>query len=270
MNAKVEEVDLMAAAEAGMQEEPKQEQVIEPDWTTEQAAEAEAMGWIPPERSGKLPEGKSFVGPVEYMKRNPLYSKVKELESGLSRLNEHYQKVSEVEHEKAKKAYEDRIAELEAQKIEALDNAEHAKVVEIDKELRSTKEPEAEKQQDSSDFQEWVKENDWYENDSFLRIEATKVGEILYSDKLYGKPLLNAVKEHLKQAYPDKFKNPERDKPSPVEGASARPTGGSKKATEKDLTADERTIYRNFKNLGVFKEEGSVQKYIDEVIALRD
>ncbi|MDY6959498.1 MAG: hypothetical protein SVK08_10110, partial [Halobacteriota archaeon] len=80
MNAKVEDVDLVAAVEGGDKgEEQAEAQVneVEVTWSPEEASEAEAMGWIPPERAKKLPEGKEYVGPVEYMERNPLYRQMK-------------------------------------------------------------------------------------------------------------------------------------------------------------------------------------------------
>jgi len=266
MNAKVEDVDLVAAVEDGVKDEITQD--VKVTWTPEEASEAEAMGWIPPERAKKLPEGKEYVGPVEYMERNPLYRQMKELKSSFAQLNSHYQKVSEVEHKKAEKEFNEKIASLKAEKVKALDEADHSRVVEIDEEIRTTEKPTEEKA-DNTVFNEWVKENKWYEDDSFLRVEATKVGEILYSDKLYGAELLDAVKDHLKQAYPDKFSNPAREKPSAVEGGTTKPTR-SKKATVESLTADERTIYNNFERMGVFSDEGSAEKYIKEVIALRD
>ena len=272
MNAKVDDVDLKAAVEEGLQEPQSVENDIEITWTPEEAAEAEAMGWIPPERSQKLPEGKSYVGPVEYMKRNPLYSKVKQLETGLNQLNAHYQNVSKLEREKAQKEFQDRLNQLEAEKIEALDAADHKRVVEIDKEIRSTElsEKKEEAQAEDPAFTAWKAENQWYENDKFLQVEADIVGERLFSKDLVGIPLFEAVKEHLKQAYPDKFKNPNREKPSAVEGGSARPTSKGKTPTEADLTADEMAIYKNFERMGLFNEKGSAQKYLNEVIALRD
>ena len=271
MNAKVEDVDLKAAVEEGLEPAPIENE-IEITWSPEEAEEAEAMGWIPPERSKKLPEGKSYVGPVEYMKRNPLYNKVKQLETGLNQLNTHYQNVSKLEREKVQKEFQDKLEKLEAEKIEALDAADHKRVVEIDKEIRSAEKSGKQEEAKTEDpaFTEWKSKNDWYENDKFLQIEADIVGERLYSKDLVGIPLFEAVKEHLKQAYPDKFKNPNREKPSAVEEGSARPVKKNGSAAESDLTADEMTIYKNFKNMGVFKEEGSAQKYLNEVIALRD
>jgi len=273
------EVDLKADVEAGLEaaleneggSEIAEEVITEvvQDWSDEEAAEAEAMGWIPPERAGKLPEGKKFKGPQEYMQANPLYRKMKEMENSFNQLNSHYQKVSETEHKKAAQQYEATIAQLKAEKVQALDEADHTKVVEIDEQIRTTEKPVEEKPVDNT-FQEWVSENDWYEKDDFLRIEAEKTGQAMYSDKLYGKPLLEAVKAHLKEAYPQKFGNPKRQKPAAVDSGNAAPKSSGSKVSVKDLTQDERTVYENFKRMNVFKTDAEAKKYLAEVVELRD
>jgi len=255
MNAQVDEVNLVADVEAGNKPDEVKDDVkveIKESYTPEQLEEAEAMGYIPPERAGKLPEGKKFLGPVEFMERNPLYKQMKDLQVSFGQLNSHYQKVSEIEHKKAEKEFETKLADLKTQKVDALDNADHARVVEIDEEIRTAEKP-VEVKPDNSDFDKWVGENKWYKDDQFLRVEATKVGEILYSDKLFGTALLDAVKDHLKQAHPEKFKNPAREKASSVEGGSQRSVQPVKSSSTKDLTADERTIFTNFKSSGLFK-----------------
>jgi len=265
-----EAVDLRAAVEAGEPEAKPDVVEVKQDWSAEEAQEAEAMGWIPPERAKKLPEGKSYVGPKEFMERNPLYRQMKDLKTSFGQLEGHYQKVAEKNQKEEKAAYEAKIEALESEKITALDEANHKRVGEIDKELRTTEKPVEQKNTDST-LKDWVSDgNDWYEKDSFLQLEADLIGERLYSDTLYGKDLLNEVKGHLKQKYPEKFSNPNRERPSAVEGSTNAPGPKSKTTSAKDLTKDEKAVFSNFKNMGVFSAEGSEQKYLNEVIALRD
>lgn len=256
----IDDVDLKAAVEAG-EKEPK----IEVTWTPEQLEEAKAMGYNDdPER---LPEGKKFVGPVDYMERNPLYKKVKAMESTLSSVMAHNEKVNASNLKKAEADYKTQIDSLMAEKVQALDDDDHKKVVAIDEEIRTTEKPE--KQVDNTILQDWVKDNPWYDDDSFLKVEATRIGEILYSETLFGRPLLDAVKEHLKQAHPDRFKNPNRKKPASVEGGGNGNAPSVDKASAKDLTAEETVQYRNWKNMGIFKEKGAEQKYLNDVIEMR-
>ena len=267
-----EDVDLRALVEAGEEAEDVTPEVngVEITWTPEEQEEAEAMGYIPPERAGKLPEGKKFLTPKEYMERNPLYGKMKKLESSMDHLNDHYQKVAKMEREKAEKEFEQRLATLRAEKIEALDNADHARVVEIDDEIMATEKPSEQKQDDiSPEFKEWVEDNKWFEENEFLQVEANLVGEQLAGTGLRGKSLLNKVKEHLKKKYPSEFSNPNREKPSPVEGGSRKPAK-SKDVSLSDLTADEMKIFNNFNMRDVLKTDENIKKYVKETIALRD
>ena len=276
------EVDLKADVEAGLEaaleneggSEIAEEVITEvvQDWSDEEAAEAEAMGWIPPERAGKLPEGKKFKGPQEYMQANPLYRKMKEMESTMGQLNSHYQKVSETEQKKAAQQYEATIAQLKADKVQALDEANHTKVVEIDEQIRTTEKPVEEKTVNGEAIiADWVNNgNEWYEKDSFLKVEAEKTAQAMYSDKLYGIPLLDAVKDHLKEAYPQRFGNPNRQKAAAVDSGNAAPKSSGSKVSVKDLTRDERDVYENFKRMNVFKTDAEVKKYLAEVIESRD
>ena len=260
-----------AGIEAGIEAEKEVTNEVEVTWSEEEAQEAESMGWIPPEKSKKLPEGKAYVGPKEFMERNPLYKQMKELQTNFSQLNSHYQKVAEIEQKKAEKEFEGKIQALKAEKVRALDEADHSRVVEIDEEIRTTEKPE-QQQADTSILDGWVANgNKWYEDDSFLRVEADMLGERLYSDTLYGKELLETVKAHLTEKFPNKFSNPNREKPQAVEGGSTRSAPKSKTSKVSDLTADEKTIYDNFSRVkGFFPDEKSKQKYIDDVIAVRD
>ncbi len=267
------EVDLKAAVEEGETPEPEIEEVEAPNYTVEQLEEAKAMGYR--DDRDKLPEGKKFVGPVEYMERNPLYKKLKVLEGNFSQLNTHYQKVSEMEFKKAEKEFESKLKTLKAEKVTALDDADHKRVVEIDEEIRATEKPVEAKAGNSQEFESWIKDNDWFNTNKFLQVQAQIVGERLSYD-MQGKELLDAVKDHLKRAHPEEFTNSNRSKAAAVEsGSNVRKLNG-KKPSSKDLTADEATVYKNFKRMGTFtgktedESRSMEQKYFEEVIATRE
>lgn len=262
-----ENVDLKAAVEEGIKEAPTDD--VEVTWTQGEADEAEAMGWIPPDRSKRLPEGKKFLAPTEYMERNPLYRQMKDLKGSFDQLNSHYQKVTEVERVKAEKSAQKQIETLMAEKVKALDDDDHTRVVEIDEKIRKTEKPE-EVQQEDPLFTKWKSENSWYDGDRFLTTEADLIGRQLMSPNLVGIDLFDAVKEHLQQKYPEKFSNKKRERASSVESGSNYSSPKSKSVTEKDLSSDERIVFNNFKRMGTFAVEGSEQKYLTDVIAVRD
>lgn len=245
-------------------EETTDETTVENPWTPEQAAEAESIGWIPPERSQKMPEGKKFLGPQEFMERNPLYKQMQELKTNFNELNSHYQKVAVSEREKATKEFEGKIKDLESEKLVALDEADHARVIAIDKELRQTEAPK-----EDVYFDNWIKGNSWYNEDKFLSVEADKVAEIYGGKGIQGEELYNAVTDHIKQLYPAKFENKKRTEPSLVEsGGNKPPSKPSLSATS--FTSDEKIVYNNFKRMGIFDKKGSEAEYIKQVLELRE
>ena len=271
MSAKAEEVDLTAAVESGQKAEEgstiEAEKQIEPQWSESEALEAEAMGWIPPERAGKLPEGKKFIEPKEYMERNPLYKKMKNLESTMESLNSHHQRVLENDRKQSEKKYQDEISQLKLQKVEAIKEGDGERVVQIEDAIEKTEKPQPE-----SDpvFDKWAESNEWYTTDKFLAVEADKVAQGYLSQGLRGIELLNTMSEHMKELYPKKFE-PEKARPAAVEGdtnGGKRPS--SKGATEKSLTADEREVFKNFERMNVFADDKAKTAYFKDVIELRE
>lgn len=259
-----EAVDLRADVEAGEPEATPE--VVEDPWTSEEAAEASTMGWN--DNRDRVPEGKKFVGPVEYMERNPLFKKLKSMESTLSSVMAHNSKVNASNLAKQKQEYEGTITSLKAEKVKALDEGEHQRVVEIDEEIRTTEKPVEDKPEDHPAFNGWLDDNKWFKNDRSLRMKANEIGEKFAQEGLEGMELFGAVSDYIKQEYPDKFRNTNRDKPSAVEGGSNR--GGSKKtSSKKDLTAEENTVFANWKRNGIFADKEAEQQYINEVIENR-
>jgi hypothetical protein len=273
MNAKVEDVDLHAAVEAGQSSEEGttiegESKEVTPEWSEAEALEAEAMGWIPPERAGKLPEGKKFVAPKEYMERNPLYTKMKNLESTMESLNSHHQRVLENDRKKAEKKYQEDITQLKAEKVEAIKEGDGERVVQIEDAIEQTEKPES-----ATDpiFDTWVKNNDWYTKDSFLSVEADMVAEKYLAKGLRGRELLDAMTTHVKSLHKDKFEPESRARPAAVEGDTRGAKRSTNKSyTEKDLLPDEREVFKNFERMNIFGDEKAKTAYFKDVIGLRE
>jgi len=194
----------------------------------------------------------------------------KKLKSSFEQLTSHYEKVRASDLKKSEAEYQQRIEQLKADKVTALDEGDNSRVVEIDEQIRTTVKPTEEAVPSNPEFDSWLSDNDWYNNSTFLQIEADKVGEFYYGKGLRGKKLFDAIGEHVQELHPDKFENKNRSKPASVEGGSngsSKPSNG--KVTEKDLTQNEREVYRNFKANGVFKNDDDVQTYFRQVMEIR-
>jgi len=242
---------------------------------TEQKAMDE--GWIPPDRFDKAEKDGKFKTAEEYLEYGSFFKKIstqnkeiQELRSTVSGITEHQKKVTQMELDNQKQQYEQTIADLKVQKVQALDEGNHEQVVDIDEKIRTTPQP-TDPKPDNSIWDGWVKENQWYSDDKFLQREATSIGEQIAKDEgLFGRELFDEVSSHIKQKYPSKFDNANRQNPATVEGGSNLPANSSKIASDKDLTPDERTVYKKWDRQGVFKDDDARKKYFAEVISVRD
>ena len=113
-------------------------------------------------------------------------------------------------------------------------------------------------------FVQWQQQNEWYISDKELREFADTVG-MGYAQRNPGvdpEDVLNYVTKQVKQAFKDKFVNPNRNKPSTVEGNTS-PNVKTKGSIE--LTDEERKVMNTFVRQNVMTKE----EYIEQVKAMR-
>ena len=241
-----EELEKKESKEPEKQEE--EEVVAKPDYEEQ----AKVKGWRPEEEyEGDTP----WVDAKEFMGRQPLFDaihklnkKSKDQAATIDNLVDHNRTLKETTRKEV-------LAELKAQKVEALENDDHKAVVEIDDKIDDVKREAVEEKAApklSEAYTDFVAENAWYENDSALKKTATDMG--------YGYQFANPgateteifefVSKQIKIQHPEKFepkKNPKREQANDV----APPKGGNKtppkKATlkESDLTYDRRQVMNN-------------------------
>jgi len=241
------------------------------DDTPEQIKEAEADGWQADYDGDNKKTAAEFIHDGRFFKQiDELKKNNKKLQSSFDQLTTHYEKVRVSDAKKAEVDYQQRIDQLKAEKVTALDEGDNSRVVEIDEQIRTTEKPEVEAKPANPEFDAWIQDNAWYEDSPFLQIEADKVGEQYFSRGLRGKKLFDAIGSHVEQLHPDKFENKKRSKPASVEGGGSgavKPPNG--KISEKDLTRDEREVFKNFKANGIFKTDEDVQTYFKQVMEIR-
>ena len=242
--------------------------------TPEQIKEAESQGWQADFDGDNKKSAAEFIHDGRFFKQiDDLKSKNNKLQSSIEQLTGHYEKVRASDLKKAEADYEQKIFQLKQAKVTALDEGDNVRVVEIDEQIRTAEKPveqSIDPNPQNPEFDKWVKDNDWYNNSTFLQIEADKVGEFYYGKGLRGNELFNAIGEHVQELHPDKFENQNRKRAASVEGGTpvaSKPVKG--KVTERDLTQNEREIYRNFKSNGVFKTDEDVQTYFRQVMEIR-
>ena len=241
-------------------EEKKQVKTKEPEYTETQLR-AMDQGWKP-KTDFDGPE-EMFIDAGEFIRRGELFGKIEqqrkevsELRKTMRTMQEHHSKVKEAEFQRA-------LDVLKKQKIAALKEGEPEQIVEIDEQMdqvrdalaESKAEGEREKvreqvkaEQPDPRFTSWVDRNRWYAQDGELKTFADSIG-IAYTKSNPGidpVEVLKYVEKRVKVAYPDKFRNPNRDKANAVEdggGTRSGGTGSKKSVDDYEMTPEEEKVF---------------------------
>lgn len=227
-----------------------QEQVSEQKQSEPSAIEQEAMeqGWVA--REEFQGEEHKWVDAGEFLRRGELIQKIshqshelKEVRKALTEFKNHYSKVKETEYNRAlatlKAEYKSANREGDFELADRLET----EIASVEKEAATIKqEAQAQPAQSHPEFVAWVTKNDWYNTQKHMRIYADDVGSQLAAQGVAPSEVLKKVEAAVKTEFPHKFTNPNRERPSAVEGAS---TKAPAKKESFELTDQERRIMNN-------------------------
>lgn len=232
-------------------------------------AEARAQGWVPKEEYTGDPE--KWRGPKEFVERGELFGKIdhmgkelKETRKALKMLQDHHTKVRETEYNRA-------LTELKALQKKHLEEGNsdgYLETTELLTDLKAEQKAREVVQQNVPNqpdprFINWVSANKWYEKDAEMRKYADTLGAGYAASNpgIDPEEVLQYVTKEVRTRFSTKFVNPNREKPSTVEGAS---TGAANKSSF-ELTDDERKVMNTFVRAGVMSKED----YIAQVKQMR-
>lgn len=260
------------------------DEVKEPVVETKEAApeysdlETKAMerGWKPKEQfEGDETEWRSAE---IFLALDPFYKKIesqskrlKDAEKTIALFSEHHKRVNDA-------AYQSALNALRQEKKEALENGDAEKVVAVEDKIDNLKEEvaiaktkqaaavQSQSQEIHPDFQNWINTNPWYINNSEMKEFADSIGSAYARSNVGKDPLevLQYVQKKVKTAYPDQFKNPNREAPSAVEGS--RPVRKSKDAEYALSDEETKTMNRFIRSIPGFTKE----KYIADLKQIKE
>lgn len=238
--------------------------VNEPTPIEQQAVE---MGWRPKEEYEGDPD--KWVTAEIFVARAPLFEKIDEqhrvtksmqrkleqLDSVLKEQARHTEMVRQTEYKRA-------LEELRSAKREALAEDDVLRADEIQEKIELVKEahkPEptpVTTTEPPAAFVSWASENQWYKLDNDMREFADAIGIIEHNKGKSPEEVLKAVTEKVKKQFKDSphFRNPMKDKASPVETQGTAPLSGKKGSSFKP-TNEQRAIAKRFADSGVMTED---------------
>jgi hypothetical protein len=260
MNEDIKETNVEEQLDSGeTSKESTQTKELSP--TEQRALE---MGWRPKEEFEGNEE--DFIDATEFVRRKPLFEKIdsvgkelRETRKALKALQEHHVKVKEAEFKHA-------LEQLRSEKKQALEEGDADKLIEIDERIADAKvrQVQEEKQQAQAasaphpNFVQWVQKNTWYKEDAELRVAADQIGAAYAVANPDSEPeqVLKYVEGRVKKLYSDRFRNPNKDRPSAVEGRTSS-TAQTKSPSVNDypLTDEERKVMMSFVRQKVMTKE---------------
>jgi len=230
--------------------------------TEQKAMEA---GWVPQDQWEGDPD--QWRPAKEFVDRGELFKKIedqnrtiKEFKRALDDLKGHHAKTRETEYARA-------LQVLKSQKKTALEEGDADSVIKLDDQIDLVKEQQTLLKQRNDIVQEptidpeftaWVDKNKWYDTNQPMRAYADALGRDLAFKGLTPSAVLQEVEKNVKLEFPNKFTNPNRNKPGSVEGSSNK---GGKGDSSVSLSEEERRVMQRFVRTGVMSET----EYIKEL-----
>lgn len=226
----------------------------------EAKAKARLLNWVDkPDYKGNPDHWRDAEEFLEFGERlNPilrennkrLEEQLRASQAQIATIQEEVKKFAKLHEETEKVAYAKALASLKEQKVQALENGDYNAVVEVDEQIAATKEAAkaSEKPKETvviqpvippvvkEAYDSWAAQNQWAiegspKYDVEMDTYARAIGDVLVkkqgirADGENFKPFLEKVTAKVKERFPEKFENPNRELPSRAEGSSE--SGGS-------------------------------------------
>lgn len=237
--------------------------------------EAKQDGWRPKEEWQGDPS--DWVDAQTFVERGEritgiLKSKVDRLEERLSKAeaaNKKFGQYHKQAMEKTRKAAQQRVERLEELLAEAISNGDGQAYTQINRELENTRNnmPPAPDGDDSTPEidpigQRWLDQNNWYGKDPTLSTFADGAADRLRAQGFAGQAYFDELTRMVEEAFPEKFKNPNRNKPSEINDDGSPGSGTSpKKRSYNSLPADAKKACDEFVEMGIMTREDYIKEY---------
>ena len=164
------------------------------------------------------------------------------------------------------RAYEQAKRELTKEQAQAVADGDVTKWQQLEDQKEGLPKPEPVVMEEVNPvFNQWHTGNEWYLKDEDMTDFANLHAQKLTKQGLSYDQVLQKVESKIKETFPQRFENPERSKPSVVDGGATREIVAKKGNSYNDLPADAKEMCNQNVTQGLFKsKEDWVKSYFEE------
>lgn len=247
---------------------------------------AKLMGWVPKEKFRGDPEkwieAEVFVEradnvmPIMKENLNRMEQKfddyTKSSKTEIGKLTEQLQRMAELSQTAADRAYKRAVNDLKHQQKDAIREGDVERFDAIEKQIDNLQDGFPENKpstkttndEEHPDFAPWKKTNFWYGQDKELSAFANGIAQVIINEMptIDGKEFYDEITKRVKDSFPHKFSNRNREKSDAVEGGGdGERTSGKKGKSYNDLPPEAKIACDNFVKDGLFKDR---QEYVKD------
>ncbi len=235
--------------------------------------EQEAMqhGWKPQDQYDGDPA--KWRSAELFMELKPFYEKI---ESQSRQIKQNQKQFAQIAKDMAtirQQSYNKAVEDLKNQKRSAMKEGDFERASLIDDQIDTFRQQQeiAERQhaqaQQEIQFQqpntpppafvEWKARNTWYERDEDLKDWADARGIRMAQAGTPPDEVLRVIESEVKRKFPQKFENPNKTPPAPIQGQGKTPA----KSAKNNMTSEERRIMERIIDSGVMTEEEYLKQF---------
>lgn len=224
--------------------------------------------WVP---ADKYVERADNLMPVLKSQLGKYENKITNLEAQIESQKKTTEKLLKMGETVQQRAYEQAKRDITQQQVQAVSDGDVEKWQKLEDQKESLPKPEIvepEPVQSTPVFDQWRSGNEWYLKDEDMTDFANLYGQKMQQQNpnMPYDQILTSVEKKIKETFPTKFENPNRNQPSVVDGGQNREvavkSGGK---TYNDLPADAKAMCNQNVSQGLYKtKEDWAKAYFEE------
>jgi DNA-binding ferritin-like protein len=229
--------------------------------------EARSEGWVPQEEwngpDDKWVDAQKFVEKGEQI--NPILrkkvSRLEEQMASMEQANAATNKKFGDYHKKEVEKLQSRISELKQERKQAVTESDGDTFERVDQQISQLESQvsatDTSVEEQNAMANRWVASNQWYTSDEVLASYADGIAERIAAQGYQGQAFYNELTRKTKEAFPEKFENPNRSRANGVEAGGTKGSV-SKKQSYDNLPDDAKAACDDFVSQGFMTQEDYV------------